>query len=134
MLMRFSRFTVRSAEDDFTVGVINVLKILVSGDRLAHEVGAAKIPAGAMWSMNSFAARGLFPTSVEIWSRREMISPRFCGRIRLDAFRRARIGESTVHPAIGATLRFDQPATGPIVLGLLAHFGPGRFEPVTNVE
>jgi hypothetical protein len=47
---------------------------------------------------------------------------------------RARIGEATLHPSIGATLRFDQPATGPIVLGRLAHFGLGRFEPVPNAK
>jgi hypothetical protein len=49
-------------------------------------------------------------------------------------FRRARIGEPTRHPAVGATLHFDRPATGPIVLGRLAHFGLGRFEPVPNFE
>jgi len=77
----------------------------------------------------SLATRGMFPVSVEIWSPRQTIAPRLGGRIRLDAFRRARIGERTVHPVVGATIRFEQPVTGPIVLGRLAHFGLGRFDP-----
>ncbi len=61
--------------------------------------------------------------------RPQRVWPRLGGRIRLDAFRRARIGEHTVHPVVGATLRFDQSVSGPIVLGRLAHFGLGRFAP-----
>jgi CRISPR-associated protein Csb2 len=74
--------------------------------------------------------RGLPPTSVEVWSPRRTIPHRLGGQIRLDAFRRARIGERTVHPVIGATIRFDHSVTGPIVLGRLAHFGLGRFDPL----
>jgi CRISPR-associated protein Csb2 len=75
-------------------------------------------------------AHGLGEAVVEVWSPRETIAPRLGGRIRLDAFRRARIGDRTIHPAVGATLRFDEPVSGPIVLGRLAHFGLGRFAPV----
>jgi CRISPR-associated protein Csb2 len=77
----------------------------------------------------SLAVRGFFPASIEIWSPRQTIATRRGGQIRLDAFRRARIGERTVHPVVGATIRFERPVVGPIVLGRLAHFGLGRFDP-----
>jgi len=49
---------------------------------------------------------------------------------RLDAFRSRRPGKSErLPPAVGATLRFAAPITGPIVLGRLAHFGLGQFAP-----
>ncbi len=74
--------------------------------------------------------RGLPPAEVEVWNPRQAITHRFGGQTRLDAFRRARIGERTHHPVVGATIRFDAPVIGPIIVGRLAHFGLGRFEPV----
>jgi CRISPR-associated protein Csb2 len=96
--------------------------------------GSVIVDAPEQQLRRTLATRGFFPTSVEIWNPRQTIVPRLGGAIRLDAFRRARVGEPTRHPAVGATLRFDPPVTGPIVLGRLAHFGLGRFERVPNFE
>jgi CRISPR-associated protein Csb2 len=92
--------------------------------------GAVVIDSPEEQLRHALAGRGFPPASVEIWSSRRTIPHRLGGQIRLDAFRRARIGERTVHPVIGATIRFDRPVTGPIVLGRLAHFGLGRFDPL----
>ncbi|MGP6188503.1 MAG: type I-U CRISPR-associated protein Csb2 [Vulcanimicrobiaceae bacterium] len=76
--------------------------------------------------------RGLRPARVKVWSPRQTIPHRLGGQTRLDAFRRARIGERTIHPLVGATISFDRPVDGPIVVGRLAHFGLGRFEPALD--
>ena len=62
------------------------------------------------------------------------VAHRLGGQARLDAFRRARIDErhgprcrQRIPPVVGATIRFDRPVEGPVVLGRLAHFGLGRF-------
>jgi len=73
--------------------------------------------------------RGLPSAQIEVWDQRRTIPHRLGGQTRLDAFRRARIGERTLHPVVGATITLEQPVAGPIVLGRLAHFGLGRFEP-----
>jgi CRISPR-associated protein Csb2 len=92
--------------------------------------GSVVVDAPEVQLRRALEARGFVPAGIEIWSPRETIAPRLGGRIRLDAFRRARTGEPTMHPLVGATLRFDEPICGPIVLGRLAHFGLGRFAPV----
>jgi CRISPR-associated protein Csb2 len=92
--------------------------------------GSVVVDAPEEQLRRALAMRGFFPTSIKVWNVRETTLSQSGGGMRLDAFRRGRIGEPTRRPAVGATLRFDQPATGPIVLGRLAHFGLGRFEPV----
>jgi CRISPR-associated protein Csb2 len=72
--------------------------------------------------------RGLPSVQIEVWDERRTI-PHRLGGTRLGAFRRARIGERTAHPVVGAMLTFERPVQGPIVVGRLAHFGLGRFEP-----
>lgn len=69
------------------------------------------------------------PCEVQLWPQSDTIPRRGAHGTRLDAFRRARRGERPTHPAVGATLHFDRAVQGPIVLGRLAHFGLGRFEP-----
>ena len=50
--------------------------------------------------------------------------------LRVDAFRRTRSSKNAPpYPAVAATLHFEEPVEGPLVLGRLAHFGLGRFEP-----
>jgi CRISPR-associated protein Csb2 len=79
--------------------------------------------------------RGFPPAQVDVWDQRSTIAHRLGGQTRLDAFRRARIDErrgprcrQPIPPVVGATIRFDRPVEGPIVLGRLAHFGLGRFD------
>ena len=79
--------------------------------------------------------RGFPAAQVEVWDHRRTIAHRLGGQTRLDAFRRARIGERRgsrsrrpIPPVVGATIRFDRSVEGPIVLGRLAHFGLDRFE------
>ena len=72
--------------------------------------------------------RGFPAAQVEVWDQRRTIAHRLGGQTRLDAFRRARAGERTVYPVVGATITFDRPVQGPIVIGRLAHFGLGRFD------
>ncbi|MGC8486386.1 MAG: type I-G CRISPR-associated protein Csb2 [Candidatus Baltobacteraceae bacterium] len=51
--------------------------------------------------------------------------------LRPDAFGRTRSKKNTPpYPVVAATLQFEEPVSGPLVLGRLAHFGLGRFEPV----
>ncbi len=69
------------------------------------------------------------PCEVELWAQGETVPHRGGHGMRLDAFRRARRGELPTHPVVGATLRFEREVQGPIVLGSLAHFGLGRFDP-----
>lgn len=78
----------------------------------------------------AFERRGLPPARIEVWSPRQTIPHRLGGQTRLDAFRRARIGERAIHPVVGATVTFDEPIAGPIAVGRMAHFGLGRFEPM----
>ena len=94
--------------------------------------GSVLVDAPEEQLRRALETRGLVSADIEIWAPRETISSRLGGRIRLDAFRRARTGEPTIHPVVGATLRFNEPACGPIVLGRLAHFGLGRFAPVPS--
>lgn len=50
---------------------------------------------------------------------------------RIDAFRQRRRGkDERLPPVVGATLHFAQPVSGPVVLGRMAHFGLGQFEPL----
>src|SRR5579884_926219 len=77
----------------------------------------------------SLERRGFPNAQVDVWTPRQTIAHRFGGQTRLDAFRRSRIGERTRHPVVGATVTFDQPITGPLVLGRLAHFGLGQLRP-----
>jgi CRISPR-associated protein Csb2 len=68
---------------------------------------------------------------VSIWEPTRGIQRSHGGHMRLDAFRRMRIRKPTPPlPVVGATLEFDEPVEGPIVLGRLAHFGLGQFEPL----
>ncbi|HVA27253.1 MAG TPA: type I-U CRISPR-associated protein Csb2 [Candidatus Baltobacteraceae bacterium] len=69
------------------------------------------------------------PCTVEMWPQSETVPRRGGHGMRLDAFRRARRGERASHPVAGATLEFEQEVVGPIVLGRLAHFGLGQFDP-----
>ncbi|MGH7706946.1 MAG: type I-G CRISPR-associated protein Csb2 [Vulcanimicrobiaceae bacterium] len=78
--------------------------------------------------------RNLGCASIEVWNPRETIHHRAGGRTRLDAFRRSRLGERPIYPAVGATIVFDEPVVGPIAVGRLAHFGLGRFEPDDNAS
>ncbi len=67
---------------------------------------------------------------VELWPPGRGIEKRCGGYLRIDAFRRTRIRKPSLPlPVVAATLRFEKPVQGPIVLGRLAHFGLGRFEP-----
>jgi CRISPR-associated protein Csb2 len=69
--------------------------------------------------------------SVSIWEPSRGIQRSHGGHLRLDAFRRMRIRKPTPPlPVAGATIEFSEPVEGPIVLGCLAHFGLGRFEPL----
>jgi CRISPR-associated protein Csb2 len=68
--------------------------------------------------------------NVEIWSPARGIERAHGGQLRIDAFRRTRIRKpSPPLPVVGATIRFEEPVEGPIVLGRLAHFGLGQFQP-----
>lgn len=49
-------------------------------------------------------------------------------RTRLDTFRRTRKNDPHF-PVVGARLTFDEPQSGPMVLGRYAHFGLGQFRP-----
>lgn len=72
---------------------------------------------------------------IELWPPTRGIERARGGHERLDAFRKTRTRKNMPPlPAVGATLRFDEPVQGPIVLGRLAHFGLGRFEPVEELE
>jgi CRISPR-associated protein Csb2 len=67
---------------------------------------------------------------VEIWPPGRNIECERGGTQRMGLFRRVRLRKPTPPlPAVGATLFFDEPVEGPIVIGRLAHFGLGRFEP-----
>jgi CRISPR-associated protein Csb2 len=74
--------------------------------------------------------RGLEPESIDVWAPRRHVELRGGRHLRLDAFRKNRLRKSGVlPPMIGATLRFQTPVAGPVVLGRLAHFGLGQFRP-----
>jgi CRISPR-associated protein Csb2 len=65
---------------------------------------------------------------VQIWPPARGIARGHGGHIRIDAFRRTRVRKQTPPlPVAAATIEFDEPVDGPIVLGRLAHFGLGRF-------
>lgn len=68
---------------------------------------------------------------IELWEAGSAIMRRGGHRTRLDAFRRTRVGKADVTqpPPVGATISFNEPIVGPLVLGRLAHFGLGRFVP-----
>lgn len=78
----------------------------------------------------SLEMRGLPHAEVEVWPVRRQIPLRGGRRLRTDAFRKHRTGKAETRPLIGATLRFQSPVRGPIVLGRLAHFGLGQFSPL----
>ncbi len=67
---------------------------------------------------------------IDLWQPGAHVRRRGGVGARVDTFRSSRRGKSErLPPAVGATLRFAAPITGPIVLGRLAHFGLGQFEP-----
>ncbi len=68
---------------------------------------------------------------IELWPPGRGIERAHGGSLRINAFRRTRIRKpSPPLPAVAATVHFDEPVEGPIILGRLAHFGLGRFEPI----
>ena len=96
--------------------------------------GSVLADAPAEQIARALERRGFPAAQVEVWDQRRTIPHRLGGQTRLDAFRRARIGEHTGHPIVGATITFDEPVAGPIVLGRLAHFGLGRFDVAKRAE
>jgi len=67
---------------------------------------------------------------VEVWPSTRGIPLARGAHLRADAFRRTRTSKNAPpYPVAAATLQFEAPITGPLVLGRLAHFGLGRFEP-----
>jgi CRISPR-associated protein Csb2 len=71
------------------------------------------------------------PVRIEVWRPGRGIERTHGGHLRIDSFRRSRIRKPTAPaPLAAATLHFNEPVQGPIVLGRLAHFGLGRFEPI----
>jgi CRISPR-associated protein Csb2 len=62
--------------------------------------------------------RGLPPASVRLGPRRDWLS--FC---------RKRPGDKIERRALGLSLEFDEPVSGPLVLGQLSHVGLGLFLP-----
>ena len=93
--------------------------------------GSVVIDAPEEQLQRALARRGFPLAKIEVWGPREAIPHRLGCQTRLDAFRRSRIGERAAHPVAGASITFDEPVAGPIVLGRLAHFGLGRFEVAT---
>lgn len=73
------------------------------------------------------------PARISIWEASRGIDRAHGGHLRIDAFRRARVRKNTPPlPVAAATIEFDEPVEGPIILGRLAHFGLGRFEPIPS--
>lgn len=71
------------------------------------------------------------PARVAVWEPARGIERNHGGHMRIDAFRRTRVRKHTPPlPIVAATINFEEPVEGPIVLGRLAHFGLGRFEPI----
>ncbi len=92
--------------------------------------GRSKLIDGPAEQLQAMIRRR-FNTDVDIdlWEPAAHVRRRGGIGARLDAFRSRRRGKSErLPPAVGATLRFATPITGPIVLGRLAHFGLGQFE------
>ena len=72
---------------------------------------------------------------IELWPPGRGINRTRGGHLRIDAFRRTRFRKSSPPlPTVAATLHFDAPVDGPIVLGRLSHFGLGRFEPCSILQ
>ena len=74
--------------------------------------------------------RELPAPEIEIWDRHKLMEVRGGRRLRTDMFRKQRRNKNEPRPLFGATISFDREIHGPIVLGRLAHFGLGQFEPV----
>ncbi len=72
---------------------------------------------------NALRRRGLPEADVRVWA-----NDRSLGGLPKAVFRHRRVGSSP-KPMVGATIVFVSAVEGPIVLGSLAHFGLGRFEP-----
>jgi len=70
----------------------------------------------------------------EVWENGQGIPLRTGNSTRLHTFCLRRGKQRILPPAVGVTLVFHEPVTGPIVLGRLAHFGLGRFEPSGTQE
>lgn len=71
---------------------------------------------------------------IEVWDPARGIQREHGGHLRIDSFRRSRLGKGIPPtPVAAATITFEQDVQGPIVLGRLAHFGLGRFEPEPQV-
>jgi CRISPR-associated protein Csb2 len=74
---------------------------------------------------------GHAPAVIAIWEPGAGIKRSRGGPIRVDAFRRARPRKTSAPlPVVAATVEFEASVSGPLVLGSLAHFGLGRFEPI----
>lgn len=91
--------------------------------------GSVLVDAPSEQIRRALVRQNLSAAEIDIWGRHQTVGHRLGGQTRLDAFRRARIGERTIHPVVGATITFDRPVAGPIVVGRLAHFGLGQFRP-----
>ena len=97
--------------------------------------GGAQVIDGAEEQVAEMAGRLGVPATLEIWDRGRGIERSHGGNLRIDAFRRVRMRKpSPPLPVVAATLHFNEPVEGPIVLGRLAHFGLGRFEPASGGE
>jgi CRISPR-associated protein Csb2 len=70
--------------------------------------------------------RGFAAAEIELWEHGRGI-PFASGTIGLEEFASQRRGAGPRSALYGATLRFGELVTGPIVLGRLAHFGLGQF-------
>lgn len=68
--------------------------------------------------------------TVDVWEPARGIE-RACGGVtRIEAFRRVRLRKASPPlPAVGVTVKFNEPLAGPLVLGSLSHFGLGQFVP-----
>jgi predicted DNA-binding transcriptional regulator YafY len=99
--------------------------------KVRGTIGSRRVVDGPEEQVATMLLRTLgLAAEVEIWPAARSIERGHGGHIRVDAFRRTRFRKSTPPlPVVGAILRFEKPVSGPIVLGRLAHFGLGRFEP-----
>lgn len=94
--------------------------------------GARRVLDSPQEQIEQMLERALCPAAqIEVWPPARCIERARGGHLRIDAFRRTRFRkQSPPLPVAAATLRFDTPVEGPLVLGSLAHFGLGRFEPL----
>jgi len=74
--------------------------------------------------------QGATPISIDIWAAGRCVEFGNGMRAKIESFQRVRSRERGLRPAIGASIELADATVGPLVLGRLAHFGLGRFEPV----